>query len=594
MITAILLASWLSITATRPITDEDLQQPQAFSPPTSEDMALILSFLDHSDRRIRSEAAWAIGDSGLPALNAHLAERLSRETNEWVRADIVHAMGKLNEFDGKTRAKEEDPAAIWKLLQLSDPDPNVRRWSVWAIGEWKAAAAVSAVADRARKDESEIVRIVAAETLGKLGGQQAEIALTEAMNDPSPRVRQAAAAALGTFFEHHEEGVRALLAALKDTDPLVRAAAVGSLGNVNTFKVDGPVAEMASDDFAFVRKQVAASLRRLEATEHVLTTIRLLADSDMSVRMEAAQTLGSFHDEKAISPMVARLSDPDKFVRRAVSKGLVALQMADQIVPKLVAQLKNEAAEVRREAAWALGEYRDKRGTIPLAWIVRDPDFQTSLNAIEALGKVGDPLAVDELLYQLKNRSAPKRAMSAWSLGEIGDKRATNAMIPLLTDSDFEPRLETAIAAGKIRDARFVEPLIKVLHNVTSERYATRAAAAWSLGYLGDARAVRRFQQMVAEKVIPTPFGPVYDHEAVRMNSVVALTRIARTPGNEGQLARTIGFLEAQFQKTEELSDNLKKCMSECLYALTGKEYRFDPRVPPAKQYFVRSMKEKN
>lgn len=596
MIGAILLASWVAITADRPIDSKDIERPFNFLPPTTRDTSLFMSFLDHPDRRIRSKSAWAAGDSEWHQLGPRLAERLSRESNAWVRADIVHAMGRLK-GNGETNddgAERKDPGAIWKLLQLSDPDPEVRRWAVWSIGEWKAVAAVAAVADRAHRDESEPVRMMACRTLGRLGGAQAETALAEATRDKSARVREAAATAIGALPEHGETGLKAILAALEDKDSLVRAAAVGALGLVDEFPVEGPVAEMASDDFALVRKEVAISLRRIGALEKVQTTIQLLNDRDMSVRTAAAQALGTFGSTLAIPPLVMHLNDADKFVRRSSATALRDLQMADEIVPVLITQLKHKSPEPRREAGWVLGEYRDKRATLALMKNVPDDDEEASLNTIEALGKVQDTLAVPTLIEVLANGMAAKRAMAAWSLGQIGDKRATEPLVPILFDRDHPPRLQAATAAGRINDAPFVAPLIKVLQNVTTEQFSTRAAASWSLGQIGDARAVARLQQMVSDKVIPTPFGPVYDHDSVRMNSAIALMRIARNPRNAGQLQAVTAFLDKQFDQSLEMSDLLKECLGECLYLLTGKEYPFERRPPGHKQYFVRSVEVKD
>jgi len=580
MIHVLLLASWFSITATRPIDSKDIEMPVLFDPPTVKDAGLVLSFLTNEDRRIRSESAWSLGDSQIGEMNKRLAERLPHESNEWVRADVLHAMGRLSD--------NPDPFTV--VNSLHDDDPSVRVRALWTLGQWRSIDTVSSVAERAAKDDSNDVRITAANTLGSYATSQAEVALVESIKDPAPCVRQESAAGIGSTKELSQDGLKALLEALKDSDPLVRAAAVASLGKVDGFKVAGPVAEMASDNHSFVRKQVAISLRRLNATEYEKTTIGLLTDPDMSVRMEAAATLAVLANPDAINPLIARIDDKDKFVRRAAAKALVDLKMAEYIVPKLIEQFQNESAAARREAAWACGEYRDKTATIPLTVVVRDPDVEASINAIEALGKIADNLAVPTLIGQLKNEMSAKRAKAAWSLGEIRDKRATKPLIPILKDEVFEPRLEAATAAGKINDEPFVEPLIGVLRNVSSEQFQTRAAAAWSLGQIADGRAVGRLQQMVSDKVIPTPFGPVYDHDSVRMNSAIALVKIGRNVANAGKLPAITSFLDKQFDGADAISDTLKECIGECLYMLTGKEHDFEKHKPGRKQYFVRSI----
>ena len=52
MIHVFLLATWLSITATRPINSKDIEMPVVFLPPIERDVELIQSFLGNDDRRI--------------------------------------------------------------------------------------------------------------------------------------------------------------------------------------------------------------------------------------------------------------------------------------------------------------------------------------------------------------------------------------------------------------------------------------------------------------------------------------------------------------------------------------------------------------
>src|ERR1043166_4697050 len=153
MIAAVALASWLSITVTRPINSKDIEQPMVFAPPTQKDAALVVSLLDHEDRRIRSEAAWCLGDSHLSDMNPPLARQLGRESNDWVRSDLLHAMGKLTD--------QQDSSAV--AAGLRDPAEPARRWAMWTLGEWQASPLLPVVAQRATNDEFESVRVSAAE-----------------------------------------------------------------------------------------------------------------------------------------------------------------------------------------------------------------------------------------------------------------------------------------------------------------------------------------------------------------------------------------------------------------------------------------------
>ena len=54
--------------------------------------------------------------------------------------------------------------------------------------------------------------------------------------------------------------------------------------------------------------------------------------------------------------------------------------------------------------------------------------------AAEALGKLGDPIAVDPLITVLRDEDSGVRRNAAEALGEIGDARASEALIKALRD----------------------------------------------------------------------------------------------------------------------------------------------------------------
>ena len=62
-----------------------------------------------------------------------------------------------------------------------------------------------------------------------------------------------------------------------------------------------------------------------------------------------------------------------------------------------------------------------------LAYFIRllsDDDEVSRWKAAEALGRLGDPAAVDELISTLWDEDARVRLKAAWALGRIGDRRA--------------------------------------------------------------------------------------------------------------------------------------------------------------------------
>ncbi|WP_440949662.1 HEAT repeat domain-containing protein [Methanosphaerula subterraneus] len=53
-----------------------------------------------------------------------------------------------------------------------------------------------------------------------------------------------------------------------------------------------------------------------------------------------------------------------------------------------------------------------------------DPDPATRWKGAEALGRLGDPRAVDDLIGALQDEDRLVRKKAVWALGSIGDSRA--------------------------------------------------------------------------------------------------------------------------------------------------------------------------
>ena len=89
-------------------------------------------------------------------------------------------------------------------------------------------------------------------------------------------------------------------------------------------------------------------------------------------------------------------------------------------VPPLISALKDENADVREQAAFALGQIRDKRrrrSADHRASRMRPPTCASRSSF--ALGQIRDPRAIDALTVALKDASADVRQQAAFALGQI-------------------------------------------------------------------------------------------------------------------------------------------------------------------------------
>jgi HEAT repeat protein len=146
----------------------------------------------------------------------------------------------------------------------------------------------------------------------------------------------------------------------------------------------------------------------------------------------------------------------------AISPKIVLTRGQENRAQKLGEALQHADPQVRRRAAYDLGQLKDSSVISLLITAMKDTgqDREVRWRAAEALGNWRDPKAVEALVMVLPND------------GEF--------------DADYDLRREAAIALGRISDPRAVEPLIAALK--TDNDGNIRRAAAYALGHINDRR----------------------------------------------------------------------------------------------------------
>ncbi len=214
--------------------------------------------------------------------------------------------------------------------------------------------------------------------------------------------------------------------------------------------------------------------------------IGALKDEDANVRAQAASALGSSRDKRAVDPLIAVLNDQSPHVRMQAASSLGDIKDSRAVAP-LIAALKDEDANVRMQAASSLGDIRDKSAVEGLMAALKDENANVRMQAASALGDLRDARAADALVLALKDASPNVRLQAASALGDLRDSRAVDGLLIALKDENANVRMQAASALGDLRDARAVEPLITALKDQNPN---VRMQAASALGDLRDGRAV--------------------------------------------------------------------------------------------------------
>jgi len=247
-----------------------------------------------------------------------------------------------------------------------------------------------------------------------------------------------------------------LVKALSDTAPGVRAAAVDGLCQLARRDATPRIAELLlKDPDETVRQRAAGSLTYMMDPAAGPALIKALKDKQSAVRYAAANTLGAMRYAPAEGPMIDALSDK----------------------------------EMRRIAISALGQLQSKKAAREIAESLADPDKYTRIEAIKALGDIGESSSVEDMKKLLDKAEDPAIRMEAalalakmglvdgllpaYDFGRVGDLSLKNKAMDvfiLVGDERTLKYIEEALAVEQ-------DPVSKGMYNFTRQRLAAKLKA---------------------------------------------------------------------------------------------------------------------
>src|SRR5262245_42251516 len=233
---------------------------------------------------------------------------------------------------------------------------------------------------------------------------------------------------------------------------------------------------------------------RIHMADVVAEQIAALKDEDWTIREEAAVALGTLRDPRAVVPLVSTLRDSDRAVREAAIGALTAI--GEPSIPALGLCLSDPQLEVQEAASAILASIGDERVLAPLTAALANKDWIVRMHAVKALGRIRHADSVESLLPLLQDKVKAVREETTAALAAIGDA-AIPSLLTALSSTDWLVRLHAVEALGKMGSPAAVEPLLSLLFN--DHDAAIREDAVRALGQIGDGRAVEFLVMIMKE-----------------------------------------------------------------------------------------------
>jgi HEAT repeat protein len=391
----------------------------------------LLSLLNHPDAAARLAVVSALNSIGHPEMAARVAPLL-QAADPHLRESAIRVAGYFGYRE----------CADGLLTACEDPDENVRRAAVVHLPYLDDDRAIPLLQQALRTDTPK-VRAAAARAMGQVTG--AAPALLEALNDPDAWVRYGAARALG---HNSAPDVLNVLVERANSDPAmqVRIACLEALGETGKEAAVAVLARVAgSDDLELAR----ASLRALGQIIHpaaVPPLLEALRAPNPLKRLEAARALGQRRGPATADEVEAlrwiAAGDADASVAETAIAALGRLGTS-QATAALIALA---ADPVRRRACVNALARLDDAGAADMATGLDYPQPASRRAIVEALAQMKRPYASELLGRALDHPDAGVRAAACMAFAFLGSRDYERKLVAL---ANLDPDINVQRAAQK-------------------------------------------------------------------------------------------------------------------------------------------------
>lgn len=397
---------------------------------------------------------------------------------------------------------------------LNDQDPEIRIKTLEALGRTKNKSMQNIILRILKSDRDYYVRIAAVDALTALDSKNFAKEFSNALADIKNDIKQNAIFVLCYLSESSDMPfLKQLLKDNEREDYISRAycaEALARLGDVSA--VDILLKDLDDKNNSF-RLLTAETLGKLNAGEDAAVRYAAkLKNKDTAEKNLSIRILGNLSTKNALPIIIEQTKDKDEFVRKeaAVALGDFKNRVDPSILETLLSLLNDNSEEVRSQAAFSLGTLYEKRtlenilkenlssdeakqtfllstgygekAATELRKLLNDNSNKVKGYAIRSLGLLEDKTSAFSIAEEFYNDDALLRQAAAGAIGRIKDSSTASRLIGLFNDPDKDVQVEAVKAAGLLEDKNLLSEILKKSGSGYIELETAVLTAAFQLG----------------------------------------------------------------------------------------------------------------
>lgn len=334
----------------------------------------LIALLKSASEEVRRAAVVLLGWADDPRAAAPLLALLDDEA---VREPAVAALTAMG------------PDVTGTLLKgWPDAGNRTRAYLAYLAGEVGCAAAVPYLAEGMTSEDAEL-KLVCAQSLGKLEDETCLSLLIECLGDDSSDLQSVAVGALGLIGRAHSQKTKeALLPMLESDNPQIRMYAIQILGPFDGADIVRSLSFAMKDESSLVRRAAVRALEEQPGESRLEFMMIALTDEDSEVRRLAAESLGLTGVREALKPLELALQDEDIWVRASAVRSLGNLGGEEAI--RMVGQAMNDPVGLVSIAALETLSRLAPEASYPvLVQALSHPDEEVVTTALDTLAGSG-------------------------------------------------------------------------------------------------------------------------------------------------------------------------------------------------------------